>query len=143
MDRVNVPVPTDVVVANGIDQPETAITVAADSIGKAQMVLDIGPDSQSVVAEIIASAGTIIWNGPVGVFEQPAFEGGTRALAEAIAKSSGFSIAGGGDTLAAIDQFGITDKVSYISTGGGAFLEFMEGKELPAVAILETRGTHS
>ncbi|MGK0461137.1 MAG: phosphoglycerate kinase, partial [Candidatus Azotimanducaceae bacterium] len=86
---------------------------------------------------------TIIWNGPVGVFEQAAFAGGTRSLAEAIAQNSGFSIAGGGDTLAAIDQFGITDKVSYISTGGGAFLEFVEGKVLPAVAVLEARGTQS
>ena len=143
IDRVNIPVPSDVVVANGFNQPETAKIVATDSIEKTQMVLDIGPDSQAVVAEIIASAGTIIWNGPVGVFEQPAFAGGTRSLAEAIAKSSGFSIAGGGDTLAAIDQFGIADKVSYISTGGGAFLEFMEGKVLPAVAVLESRGTHS
>ena len=143
MDRVNVPVPTDVVVADGFDQPETAVTVAADSIGKAQMVLDIGPDSQAAIAEIIASAGTIIWNGPVGVFEQPAFAGGTRSLAEAIARNTGFSIAGGGDTLAAIDQFGITDEVSYISTGGGAFLEFVEGKVLPAVAVLESRGTQT
>jgi phosphoglycerate kinase len=143
MGRVNVPVPTDVVVADGFDQPETATIVAADAIGKAQMVLDIGPDSQAAIAEIIASAGTIIWNGPVGVFEQAAFAGGTRSLAEAIAQNSGFSIAGGGDTLAAIDQFGITDKVSYISTGGGAFLEFVEGKVLPAVAVLEARGTQS
>jgi phosphoglycerate kinase len=143
MDRVNVPVPTDVVVADGFDQPETAVIVEADSIGKAQMVLDIGPKSQAAIAAIIASAGTIIWNGPVGVFEQPAFAGGTRSLAEAIAQNTGFSIAGGGDTLAAIDQFGITDKVSYISTGGGAFLEFVEGKVLPAVAVLESRGTQS
>jgi phosphoglycerate kinase len=142
MGKVNIPVPTDVVVADGFDQPESAKTVAADAIGRNEMVLDIGPDSQAVIAEIIASAGTIIWNGPVGVFEQPAFAEGTRSLARAIAANSGFSIAGGGDTLAAIDQFGIADKVSYISTGGGAFLEFVEGKVLPAVAVLEFRATH-
>lgn len=142
MDKVNIPIPTDVVVADGFDQPETAQTIASDSIGDHQMVLDIGPKSQKVIADILASAGTIIWNGPVGVFEQPAFEAGTRSLAEAIAANEGFSIAGGGDTLAAIDQFGIAEKVSYISTGGGAFLEFVEGKVLPAVAVLELRATH-
>ena len=142
MTKVKIPVPTDVVVADGFDQPESAKTVAASAIGANEMVLDIGPDSQAVIAEILASAGTIIWNGPVGVFEQPAFAAGTRSLAEAIAANSGFSIAGGGDTLAAIDQFGIADKVSYISTGGGAFLEFVEGKVLPAVAALESRATH-
>lgn len=142
MGKVNIPIPTDVVVADGFDQPETAQTIASDSIGDQQMVLDIGPQSQKAIADILASAGTIIWNGPVGVFEQPAFEAGTRSLAEAIAANQGFSIAGGGDTLAAIDQFGIADKVSYISTGGGAFLEFVEGKTLPAVAVLELRATH-
>lgn len=140
MTRVNIPVPSDVVVADGFDLPETAMTISAKAIKPHQMVLDIGPDTQQAIAEIIASAGTIIWNGPVGVFEQPAFEGGTRSLAEAIAKNTGFSIAGGGDTLAAIDQFGIAEQVSYISTGGGAFLEFVEGKILPAVAVLESRG---
>ncbi len=142
MKRVNIPVPTDVVVADGFDQPETASTISTDAIGLNQMVLDIGPDSRKAIANIIASAGTIIWNGPVGVFEQPAFEAGTRSLAEAIANNTGFSIAGGGDTLAAIDQFGIADQVSYISTGGGAFLEFVEGKTLPAVAVLESRGAN-
>jgi len=104
------------------------------------MILDVGPDTAAHYAELLRTAGTIVWNGPVGVFEFPAFAEGTRALAEAIAESDAFSIAGGGDTLAALDQFGITDRVSYISTGGGAFLEFLEGKTLPAVAMLESRG---
>ncbi len=139
MEKVNIPIPTDVVVAKGIDKPETAATKSASEIGADEMVLDIGPETSQVIADIVAAAGTIIWNGPVGVFEQPAFAAGTRSLAEAIAANQGFSIAGGGDTLAAIDQFGISDKVSYISTGGGAFLEFVEGKTLPAVAVLEQR----
>jgi phosphoglycerate kinase len=103
------------------------------------MILDIGPDSARAVAAVVGAAGTIIWNGPLGVFEFDQFGGGTRALAEAIAKSPAFSIAGGGDTLAAIDKYGIRNDVSYISTGGGAFLEFVEGKTLPAVAALERR----
>ena len=139
MEKVNIPIPTDVVVAKGIDKPETAATKSASEIGADEMVLDIGPETSQVIADIVEAAGTIIWNGPVGVFEQPAFAAGTRSLAEAIAANQGFSIAGGGDTLAAIDQFGISDKVSYISTGGGAFLEFVEGKTLPAVAVLEQR----
>ena len=101
------------------------------------MILDIGPLSQARMAEVLVAAGTILWNGPVGVFEFEAFSSGTLALANAVAESQGFSVAGGGDTLAAIDQFDIAEKVSYISTGGGAFLEFVEGKTLPAVAILE------
>ena len=103
------------------------------------MILDLGPTSVAVLKQIIAGAGTIVWNGPVGVFEFDAFAAGTKATAEAIAASPAFSIAGGGDTLAAIAKFGVSDKVSYISTGGGAFLEFLEGKTLPAVAMLETR----
>ena len=103
------------------------------------MILDIGPETAKVVAGIVAKAGTIIWNGPLGVFEFEAFGAGTRSLAEAIAASPAFSIAGGGDTLAAIDKYGVADRMSYISTGGGAFLEFVEGKTLPAVAALERR----
>jgi phosphoglycerate kinase len=103
------------------------------------MILDIGPQTAADYAHIIANAGTIIWNGPVGVFEQPPYATGTRAMAQAVAASSAYSLAGGGDTIAAIDQFGVHDKVSYISTGGGAFLEFLEGKILPAVAVLESR----
>ncbi len=103
------------------------------------MILDVGPETEAHYAELLRQAGTIVWNGPVGVFEFPAFADGTRALAEAIADSPAFSIAGGGDTLAALDKFGIADRVSYISTGGGAFLEFLEGKTLPAVAMLAQR----
>ena len=103
------------------------------------MILDIGPQSAERLGESLARAGTIVWNGPVGVFELAPFAGGTAHIAAAIAKSRAFSIAGGGDTLAAVDQFGIADGISYISTGGGAFLEFLEGKKLPAVAMLEAR----
>ena len=103
------------------------------------MILDIGPSSVAALKTIIAKAGTIVWNGPVGVFEFDAFASGTRAIAEAIAASTAFSIAGGGDTIAAIHKFGVADRISYISTAGGAFLEFLEGKTLPAVAILEQR----
>ena len=106
------------------------------------MILDIGPQSACRLAEIVAHAGTVVWNGPVGVFEFDQFSGGTQALARAIADSDAFSIAGGGDTLAAIAKFGVTDRIGYISTGGGAFLEFLEGKELPAVAILAERASH-
>jgi phosphoglycerate kinase len=112
---------------------------ATDNILPDDMILDIGPSSVAALKMIIAKAGTIVWNGPVGVFEFEAFAAGTKALAEAIAASSAFSIAGGGDTVAAIHKFGIADRVSYISTAGGAFLEFLEGKTLPAVAMLETR----
>ncbi len=103
------------------------------------MILDIGPQTADLYAARLASAGSIVWNGPVGVFENPEFAAGTRRIAEAVAASSAFSIAGGGDTLAAIEQFGVGDKISYVSTGGGAFLEFLEGKKLPAVATLEQR----
>ena len=103
------------------------------------MILDIGPETAARFSEIIAAAGTVIWNGPVGVFEFENFGAGTKALAEAIAASDAFSVAGGGDTLAAIDKYGVADRISYISTGGGAFLEFVEGKKLPAVEMLERR----
>ncbi len=108
--------------------------VAAD-----EMILDIGPETAASYAERLAHAGTIVWNGPLGVFENPEFAAGTKRIAEAVAASEAFSIAGGGDTLAAIEQFGVGEKISYVSTGGGAFLEFLEGKTLPAVATLEER----
>ncbi len=120
---------------------ESAVATLKDvnEVTDEDMIFDIGPDTAKQLADIIAKAGTVVWNGPVGVFEFDQFGNGTRAIAEAIANSSAFSIAGGGDTLAAIDKYGIADKVSYISTGGGAFLEFLEGKKLPAVAMLEER----
>ena len=139
MNKVEIPIPTDVVVADGIDQPDTAETKPVSEINRDQMILDIGPKSQQVIGEVLKNAKTIIWNGPVGVFEEAAFASGTEQLAKQIAENKGFSIAGGGDTLAAIDKYGVTADISYISTGGGAFLEFVEGKVLPAVAILETR----
>jgi phosphoglycerate kinase len=113
---------------------------AIEDLQPDDMILDIGPTTVSALKTMIAKAGTIVWNGPVGVFEFDAFAGGTKALAEAIASSGAFSIAGGGDTIAAINKFGIADRISYISTAGGAFLEFLEGKTLPAVAVLEQRG---
>jgi phosphoglycerate kinase len=103
------------------------------------MILDIGPETAAAYAEVVESAGTVVWNGPLGVFEFEQFAAGTRELALSVARSSAFSIVGGGDTLAAIEQFGVADRVSYVSTGGGAFLEFLEGKELPAVAVLKRR----
>lgn len=139
MNKVEIPIPTDVVVADGIDQPDTAETKLVSEINRDQMILDIGPKSQQVIGEVLKNAKTIIWNGPVGVFEEAAFASGTEQLAKQIAENKGFSIAGGGDTLAAIDKYGVSADISYISTGGGAFLEFVEGKVLPAVAILETR----
>ncbi len=136
----DVPIPSDVVVASAFaaDAPATVKKVA--EVGDGDMILDIGPDTAKRYAELIAKAGTVVWNGPVGVFEFDAFGNGTQTLARAIAASNAFSIAGGGDTLAAIEKYGVADKVSYISTGGGAFLEFLEGKELPAVAALNVRG---
>lgn len=139
MNKVEIPIPTDVVVADGIDRPDTAETKPVSEINRDQMILDIGPKSQQVIGEVLKNAKTIIWNGPVGVFEEAAFASGTEQLAKQIAENKGFSIAGGGDTLAAIDKYGVSADISYISTGGGAFLEFVEGKVLPAVAILETR----
>lgn len=136
----NIPLPVDVVVADRFAADAQATVKAVDAVGAEDMILDIGPDTAKQYAELIAKAGTVVWNGPVGVFEFDAFGKGTEAMARAIAASKAFSIAGGGDTLAAVDKYGIADEVSYISTGGGAFLEFLEGKTLPAVAALEARG---
>lgn len=134
-----VPIPVDVVCAKSFAADAPASVKAATEVAADDLILDIGPRTAAMLAEQLKKAGTIVWNGPVGVFEFDAFAGGTRAIAEAIAESPAFSIAGGGDTLAAIAKFGIGDRVDYISTGGGAFLEFLEGKTLPAVAALEAR----
>ncbi|MBJ6982398.1 phosphoglycerate kinase [Luteimonas sp. MC1572] len=134
-----IPVPTDVVVAPAFKADAPATVKPVDAIADGEMVLDIGPETAARYAEMIAKAGTVLWNGPVGVFEFDAFGKGTETLARAIAASPAFSIAGGGDTLAAVDKYGIAGDISYISTGGGAFLEFLEGKVLPAVAALEQR----
>lgn len=136
--RAEIPVPTDVVVAEEFANVG-GTTKIVDTVASDEMILDIGPETAAQFAAIIASAGTVIWNGPVGVFEFDNFGAGTEALAEAIAASGAFSVAGGGDTLAAIDKYGVAERISYISTGGGAFLEFVEGKKLPAVEILEKR----
>jgi len=136
----DIPVPTDVVVAGEFSPTATATLKDVSAVSDSDMIFDIGPDSAEALAEIIKNAGTVVWNGPVGVFEFDQFGEGTKRIAQAIAESNAFSIAGGGDTLAAVDKYDIADKVSYISTGGGAFLEFLEGKELPAVAMLERRG---
>ncbi|KRG60702.1 phosphoglycerate kinase [Stenotrophomonas koreensis] len=135
-----IPLPTDVVVAPAFAADAPATIKPVDQVGAEDMILDIGPDTAAAYAALIAKAGTVVWNGPVGVFEFDAFGHGTEALARAIAASKAFSIAGGGDTLAAVDKYAIADQVSYISTGGGAFLEFLEGKTLPAVAALAARG---
>ena len=135
----DVPVPGDVVVADAPGDAAVAAVRAVDEVGAGEMILDIGPDTARGYREVVDSAGTVLWNGPVGVFEHEPFAAGTRALARAIARSSAFSIAGGGDTLAAIDAFGVAGRLSYVSTGGGAFLEFLEGKSLPAIAALEAR----
>jgi len=134
-----VPLPEDVIVANELAAMARANRVGASMVRADDLILDIGPKTAERYATLIAKAGTIVWNGPLGVFEYDQFAGGTKAIAEAIAASKAFSIAGGGDTLAAIAKFGIADKISYISTGGGAFLEFLEGRKLPAVEILESR----
>lgn len=134
-----VPIPVDVVCAKEFSPTAEATTKAATDVAADDMILDIGPETSKQLAEIIAKAGTIVWNGPVGVFEFDQFAGGTETLARAIAAAEGFSIAGGGDTLAAVAKYDISAEVSYISTGGGAFLEFLEGKELPAVAALQSR----
>ena len=139
MEKVSIPVPTDVVCAKEFAESAEATLKSADDVLADDMIFDIGPDSAKALAAQLKEAKTIIWNGPVGVFEFDQFGEGTKALSLAIAESAGFSIAGGGDTLAAVDKYDIADKVSYISTGGGAFLEFVEGKVLPAVAILEER----
>ncbi len=137
MKETNIPLPTDVVVAKAFSEDAEAIIKAAVDVAEDDMILDIGPETQKAFNEILNSAKTIVWNGPVGVFEFDQFGEGTKSMSLAIAESSAFSIAGGGDTLAAVDKYGIKEQVSYISTGGGAFLEFLEGKTLPAVAALE------
>ncbi|MEL6366970.1 MAG: phosphoglycerate kinase [Pseudomonadota bacterium] len=134
-----IPLPVDVVVGQEFSAETPAVTKTVEQVADDDMIFDIGPETASAFADKLADAGTIIWNGPAGVFEFDRFSGGTRALAEAIAASDAFSIAGGGDTLAAIEKFGVADGVSYVSTGGGAFLEFVEGKTLPAVAALAKR----
>ena len=134
-----VPIPEDVVCGKAFAADTPATAKASKAVEDDDLILDIGPRTAARYAAMLAGVGTIVWNGPVGVFEFAAFENGTRAVAEAIAASPAFSIAGGGDTLAAIAKFGVTDRIGYISTGGGAFLEFLEGKKLPAVEILESR----
>ena len=135
----DIPVPTDVVCGKEFSETAEATLKSVADVAEDDMIFDIGPESAAALAEVLRSAGTIVWNGPVGVFEFDQFGEGTKTIAMAIADSPAFSIAGGGDTLAAVDKYGIADRVSYISTGGGAFLEFLEGKVLPAVAILEER----
>lgn len=139
----NIPVPTDVVCGKEFSESAVATLKSVSDIAADDMVFDIGPDSTQALVDILKSAGTIVWNGPVGVFEFDQFGAGTQAIANAIAQSSAFSIAGGGDTLAAIDKYGVEQQISYISTGGGAFLEFLEGKVLPAVEILEQRAKNA
>lgn len=139
MEKVNIPLPTDVVVGKEFSETTDATIKLIDEVSRDDMILDIGPNSAANLAGLMAEMGTIIWNGPLGVFEFEQFSRGTEALAMAIARSKAFSIAGGGDTLAAAEKYGVTDNISYISTGGGAFLEFVEGKKLPAVAMLESK----
>jgi phosphoglycerate kinase len=144
MEKMNardasIPIATDVVVGKKFDENEPAVLKQADEVADDDMIFDIGPDSSKVLADIISKAGTIVWNGPVGVFEFDQFGEGTKTVSMAIANANGFSLAGGGDTIAAIQKYDIYDKVSYISTAGGAFLEYLEGKTLPAVAMLEER----
>lgn len=139
MLKANIPLPTDVVVGKEFSSSANAVVKSVDDVAEDDMIFDIGPESADHLAAMMKTMGTIIWNGPVGVFEFAQFGNGTEVLARAIAKSDAFSIAGGGDTLAAVDKYNISDQVSYISTGGGAFLEYVEGKQLPAVAILEQR----
>lgn len=141
MEKVQIPLPTDVVVGKEFSETAAARVIPVDAVEADDMIFDIGPQSASQLTEIIKTLGTIIWNGPVGVFEFDQFAEGTKALSMAIADSKGFSIAGGGDTLAAVDKYEIAEQVSYISTGGGAFLEYVEGKELPAVALLKARAS--
>ena len=135
----DIPIPTDVVVASEFSAEAPATIKLVDQVSDDDLILDIGPDTAQAYAKMMTQAGTIVWNGPVGVFEIPQFAQGTKTMAQAIADSGAFSIAGGGDTLAAIDQFQLTDDISYISTGGGAFLEFLEGKALPAVEMLKQK----
>ena len=143
MEKCEIPLPSDVVTGKEFSETAAAELKAADAVVEDDMIFDIGPDAANQLADIIAKAGTIIWNGPVGVFEFDQFGKGTEIISKAIADSPAFSIAGGGDTLAAVDKYQIADKVSYISTGGGAFLEYVEGKVLPAVAVLEERAAQA
>jgi phosphoglycerate kinase len=138
--RVAIPLPVDVVVASEFSETATATIRNISDVTEDDMILDVGPETAGQFAELLKNAKTILWNGPVGVFEFDSFENGTKVLAHAIADSAAFSLAGGGDTVAAIDKYGVNEQISYISTGGGAFLEFVEGKTLPAVAMLEERG---
>ena len=142
MEKTNIPLPVDVVTGKEFSATTEAEHKLADQVVEDDMIFDIGPEAAEAIATILKDAGTILWNGPVGVFEFDQFGGGTEALSLAIAESAAFSLAGGGDTLAAIDKYDIADNISYISTGGGAFLEYVEGKVLPAVAVLEARATH-
>jgi len=137
--KAEVPLPTDVVVGTSLEAGAKGRVKRVREVAADEMILDIGPETAASYADRLARAGTIVWNGPVGVFENPEFAAGTKRVAEAVAASKAFSIAGGGDTLAAIEQFGVGEKISYVSTGGGAFLEFLEGRKLPAVATLEER----
>jgi phosphoglycerate kinase len=141
LELSDIPLPSDVVVADEFSADADATVRDVSETGESEMILDIGPETAEAYAQMLASAGTIVWNGPVGVFEIDKFGEGTRRVAEAVAESSAFSIAGGGDTLAALDKYGLGDKMSYISTGGGAFLELLEGKKLPAIAVLESRAS--
>jgi phosphoglycerate kinase len=135
----SIPIATDVVCGKQFDANEPAVLKAANAVQDDDMIFDIGPDSAQVLVDMIMQAGTVVWNGPVGVFEFDQFGGGTKAIAEAIAETKAFTLAGGGDTIAAIQKYDIYDQVSYISTAGGAFLEYLEGKTLPAVEMLEKR----
>ena len=137
----DIPLPSDVVVAESLDATARASTRGVDEVADEEMILDIGPDTAAEYTSRLHRAGTILWNGPVGVFEHPEFAVGTEAVSKAVASSGAFSVAGGGDTLAAIQQFGVSDGISCLSTGGGAFLEFLEGRELPAVAVLQARAS--
>jgi phosphoglycerate kinase len=139
LEQSDIPLPADVVVAEEFSADATAVTRPVSETREVEMILDIGPDTAEAYAEILATAGTIVWNGPVGVFEIDQFGQGTKRIAEAVAASPAFSIAGGGDTLAALEKYGLGEQMSYISTGGGAFLELLEGKKLPAIVVLESR----
>ena len=138
-----IPLPEDVIVAKGLHRDAKARRTPIDGVRADELILDVGPDTASRYAGFVGRAGTVVWNGPVGVFENDRFGGGTRILARAIAASGAFSIAGGGDTLAAIEKYGVADRISYISTGGGAFLEFLQGRKLPAIRVLEARAAAS
>jgi len=135
----DVPLPIDVVCAKALSASAQATTKNAADVAPDDLILDVGPKTAARFTELLRQAGTIVWNGPVGVFEHEQFSAGTRAIAQAVAASSAFSVAGGGETVAALGKFGVTDKIGYVSTAGGAFLEFLEGKKLPAVEILEQR----